>query len=143
MSDHPGNLRFCTSFRGIPLKRDGGNLLVGEKGGKISLLIAADEIHVDIYSRNSNKPAAENEQFFGIKIPSISPLYRHLKKEKKSWGGEKGNKCLFHPPDYENNAAAHHKTDEVGVLYQSQHVDGGKDIIEPGEIQVSYGGYNV
>jgi hypothetical protein len=119
------------------------NFAVGGKVGNIFLLVAADEIHVDIHCRNGNKPTTENQQFFGIKIQRTSPLYRQLKKKKKSWGRQKGNKCLFHPPDYENNTADHHKTYEIGILYQGQHVNGGKDIIEPAEIQVSYGGYNV
>jgi len=55
--------------------------------GKISsLVVGADEIHVNIYCRNNNKPTAENEQFFSVKIQSTSSLYRELKKKKKSWG---------------------------------------------------------
>ena len=119
------------------------NLAFGAKVGNIPLFVAADEIHVDIHRRNGNKATTENQQFFSIKIKGTSALYRQLKKEKKSWSRQKGNKCLFHSPDYENNTADHHKTYEVGILYQGQHVNGGKDIIEPAEIQVSYGGYNV
>ena len=56
------------------------NLSFGGKVGKIYLFVAADEIHVDIYCRNGNKATAENQQFFGIKIQGISPLYRQLKE---------------------------------------------------------------
>jgi hypothetical protein len=99
------------------------NLTVGGKVDEIFLFVTTNEIDVDIYCRNGDKTTAKNQQLISLKIQGISALNRHLKKEKKSWSRKKGNQCLFHSPDYENNTAHHHKTDEIGILYHGQHVN--------------------
>ena len=102
------------------------------------LLAGADEENIDIYSGERNESATEYEQFFSIDVPGIGALDSLLKEHKKGRCGEKYNESFLHPANDENNAAAHHKYDDIRIFQQRERINPYEDVVEPSEIQLSY-----
>jgi hypothetical protein len=116
--------------------------VVNEKIGRC-LLAGADEENVDIYCGDCDESATEYEQFFSIDITGVGALDGLLKEHKKGRCGEKYNESFFHPANDENNAAAHHKYDDIGIFQQRDGINTYENLVERVEIQVYYSCYDI